>query len=144
MTIVEATAYLTDQLKTIYEQGEAVSISDWVMENLTGIKKTDRISQRKNLLTGGQETQLQAYRQRLLAHEPVQYVLNEAWFCGLKFYVDKNVLIPRPETEELVEWIITNCKFPVDKLKILDIGSGSGCIAIALKRRLGKIGRAHV
>ncbi|HEY6505327.1 MAG TPA: peptide chain release factor N(5)-glutamine methyltransferase, partial [Chitinophagaceae bacterium] len=75
---------------------------------------------------------------RLLAHEPVQYVLNEAWFCGLKFYVDKNVLIPRPETEELVEWVISNCKFPVDTLSILDIGSGSGCIPIFLKRKLRK------
>ena len=73
-----------------------------------------------------------------MTHEPIQYVLNEAWFCGLKFYVDKNVLIPRPETEELVEWIISDCRFPIDKLSILDIGSGSGCIPIALKRRLGK------
>jgi len=73
-----------------------------------------------------------------MAHEPVQYVLNETWFSGLKLYVDKSVLIPRPETEELVEWIIDGCRFPIDKLSILDIGSGSGCIAIALKRRLGK------
>ncbi|HWR33662.1 MAG TPA: peptide chain release factor N(5)-glutamine methyltransferase, partial [Chitinophagaceae bacterium] len=66
------------------------------------------------------------------------YVLNESWFCGLKLYVDKNVLIPRPETEELVEWIISNCKFPVDELKILDIGTGSGCIPISVKRRIRK------
>ncbi|MBK5270374.1 MAG: peptide chain release factor N(5)-glutamine methyltransferase, partial [Bacteroidia bacterium] len=64
--------------------------------------------------------------------------LNEAWFCGFKFYIDNNVLIPRPETEELVEWIITNCKFPIGQLSILDIGSGSGCIPIALKRKLRK------
>jgi release factor glutamine methyltransferase len=90
------------------------------------------------MLSAEQATLLESYLQRLLTHEPVQYVLNEAWFCGLKFYVDKNVLIPRPETEELVEWIITNCKFPIDQLTILDIGSGSGCIPVALKRRLGK------
>ena len=102
------------------------------------IKKTDRISYSKKLLSHEQVSRFEAIIARLLTHEPVQYVLNEAWFCGLKFYVDKNVLIPRPETEELVEWIITNCKFPVNELKILDIGSGSGCIPIALKRRLGK------
>lgn len=56
----------------------------------------------------------------------------------MKFYVDQNVLIPRPETEELVEWIITDCKFPINELKILDIGSGSGCIPVALKRKLRK------
>ena len=81
---------------------------------------------------------MKQYLDRLLQHEPVQYVLNEAWFCGLKFYVDKNVLIPRPETEELVEWVISDCKFPIHTLSILDIGSGSGCIPIALKKRLGK------
>ncbi|HTD93559.1 MAG TPA: HemK/PrmC family methyltransferase, partial [Chitinophagaceae bacterium] len=64
--------------------------------------------------------------------------LNESWFCGFRFYVDENVLIPRPETEELVEWIITDCRFPIAELSILDIGSGSGCIPISLKRRLGK------
>ena len=76
--------------------------------------------------------------QRLGKHEPVQYVLEEAWFCGLKFYVNKNVLIPRPETEELVEWIISNCRFPVNNLQIIDIGSGSGCIPVTLKRRIRK------
>ncbi|MEO5564538.1 MAG: peptide chain release factor N(5)-glutamine methyltransferase [Chitinophagaceae bacterium] len=138
MTIKEATVYSTDHLKTIYEEGEASTISDWVMENLAGIKKTDRINYSKKVLEEDQVELLNSWLGRLLENEPVQYVLNEAWFCGLKFYVDKNVLIPRPETEELVEWIITGCKFPIDELKILDIGSGSGCIPIALKRRLGK------
>jgi release factor glutamine methyltransferase len=138
MTIQEAGKYSTDQLRNIYEEGEAASISDWLMESLTGIKKTDRISNRKKLLSPEQTSQLDNYLQRLLTHEPIQYVLNESWFCGLKFYVDKNVLIPRPETEELVEWIITNCRFPIDALSILDIGTGSGAIPIALKRRLGK------
>jgi len=138
MTIQEAGKYSADQLSSIYEEGEASTISDWLMENLAGIKKTDRISQHKQLLLPDQLTKLDAHIKRLLTHEPIQYVLNEAWFCGLKFYVDKNVLIPRPETEELVEWIITNCKFPIGELKIMDIGTGSGAISIALKRRLGK------
>lgn len=138
MTISDAQAYLSQELKKIYEDGEASTISDWVIESITQIKKTDRINHRKVELTQGQADQLQLYLNRLLEYEPVQYVLNEAWFCGLKFYVDKNVLIPRRETEELVEWIITNCKFPIDKLSILDIGTGSGCIAITLKRRFGK------
>lgn len=113
-------------------------MSDWLIEHLTGTKKTDRISQSNKELTPEQEDLLKGYLERLLQYEPIQYVLNEAWFCGLRFFVDKHVLIPRPETEELVEWIIAGCKFPISELIILEIGSGSGCIPIALKRRLGK------
>jgi release factor glutamine methyltransferase len=138
MTIQEARRHSVGQLQTIYEEGEAVSISEWLIENLAGVKKTDRAFQKEKELNAEQQQQFNKYLLALLDHEPIQYVLNEAWFCGLKLYVDKNVLIPRPETEELVEWIISNCKFPVDELNILDIGSGSGCIPIALKRRIRK------
>jgi release factor glutamine methyltransferase len=138
MTVQQATYFLLNQLRTIYTEGEASSITDWVMEKITGSKKTERMLYKNELLQTDEEKQLQEAAQRLLSHEPVQYVLNEAWFCGLKFFVDKNVLIPRPETEELVEWIIGNCKFPVDRLSILDIGTGSGCIPVSLKRRIRK------
>lgn len=138
MTVQEATYYVLNQLRTMYEDGEASPITDWIMEKITGSKKTERMLYKNSALTHNEEIQLRSYTERIMQHEPIQYVLNESWFCGLRFYVDKNVLIPRPETEELVEWIITHCKFPVDELKILDIGSGSGCIPIALKRRLKK------
>lgn len=138
MTIQEATVYTTQQLAAVYEAGEAAAIGDWVIESITGIKKARRVSHSKEELSPEQQSRLEQSLRRLLTHEPVQYVLNEAWFCGFRFYVDPSVLIPRPETEELVEWIITGCKFPIDQLKILDIGSGSGCIPVALKRRLGK------
>ena len=138
MTIQEANRHITTRLTAIYDEAEASNISEWVIENLTGMKRTDRIVYKTRALNQEHAEQIELYLKRLLLHEPVQYVLNEAWFCGLKFYVNKNVLIPRPETEELVEWIISDCKFPIDKLSILDIGSGSGCIPIALKRRLSK------
>lgn len=66
---------------------------------------------------------------------PIQYIVGETTFYGLMFKVDKNVLIPRPETEELVEWIIQNHK-KNESLKILDIGTGSGCIAVSLAKNL--------
>ena len=138
MTIHEARLSMSNGLKAIYPEGEAGSIADWVVEYITGAKKTDRITYKDQKLDPKQEQQFAQSLQRLLSNEPVQYILNEAWFCGLKFYVDKNVLVPRPETEELVEWIITHCKFPVDELRILDIGTGSGCIPVTLKRRIRK------
>ncbi len=136
MTVQEATYYLLKQLRTIYEEGEATQITDWMIEHITGSKKTERMLYKNAVLTNEEEIQLLNYTERLLKHEPVQYVLNESWFFGCKFYVDKNVLIPRSETEELVEWIITNCRFPAKGLKILDIGTGSGCIPISLKRKI--------
>ena len=138
MTIQEGTFLLLNKLRSIYSREEADTITDWTMEHLTGSKKAERMIYKNEKITAGEESQLHQYIERLMSNEPVQYVLNEAWFCGLKLYVDKSVLIPRPETEELVEWVIDGCRFPIDKLSILDIGSGSGCIAIALKRRLGK------
>ncbi len=140
MKMQEATYFMLQQLRSVYPDGEASQVTDWVLEHVTGSKKAERMLYKNSEITPGEELQLQQFAERLLHHEPVQYVLNESWFCGLKFYVDKNVLVPRPETEELVEWIISNCKFPVAELKILDIGTGSGCIPVTLKRRIRKAG----
>lgn len=73
---------------------------------------------------------------RLKKHEPIQYILGSTEFFGLRFKVNKNTLIPRPETEELVQWILDDLKKinSTEKVEILDIGTGSGCIAISLKR----------
>ena len=138
MTIQDANKLIVNKLKAIYENSEAENISGWVIEHLAGIRRSDRTINKEKPISPGQELQLNQYLNRLLLHEPVQYVLNEAWFYGFKFYVDKNVLIPRPESEELLEWIISDCKSPIDKLSILDIGSGSGCIPIVLKKKLAK------
>ncbi len=140
MTIKDAERHITDQLQGIYDRGEAARMADWLLENITGTKRTERVSERGLSLSNEQMEDIYSLTKRLLRHEPIQYVLNEAWFSGLKFYVDKNVLIPRPETEELVEWI---CKdIPAHarhKIHVLDIGTGSGCIPIALKKRMSNV-----
>lgn len=138
MTLQQATFHVLQQLRGIYPESEAGTITDWVMEHLTGSKKTERMLYKNEAITATEEKRLEEIVSRLVNEEPVQYVLGEAWFCGLRFQVDKQVLIPRPETEELVEWIISSCKFPLQQLRILDIGTGSGCIAVSLKRRLRK------
>lgn len=127
-----------NQLKTIYEDREAENISDWVFENVTGLKRWQRReNQNKNLEKSNLE-KLKNYLHELLEHKPVQYVLNEAWFYKMKFFVDENVLIPRPETEELIEWVISDFKKEKDSKpkNIIDIGTGSGCMPIALKKEL--------
>ncbi|HXB93854.1 MAG TPA: peptide chain release factor N(5)-glutamine methyltransferase [Puia sp.] len=118
----------------LYGEREAAVITDWVMEALSGRKKLDRLSRRTEPLSPELLARFLRWRDELMAHRPVQYVLRESWFAGMKFYVDDRVLIPRPETEELVEWVIAETG--PDRPTLLDIGTGSGCIAVALAKKL--------
>lgn len=132
MTTREATQYLHERLVSLYGEGEASAMARWILDHFLGQARF----QREQALSQEQASRLKEITERLMQHEPLQYILGEAWFCGMRFQVDPNVLIPRPETEELVEWVISNCRFPIDKLSVLDIGSGSGCIPVSLKRRI--------
>ncbi|MCS3800329.1 peptide chain release factor N(5)-glutamine methyltransferase [Niastella sp. OAS944] len=147
MTLHEAQQQLTISLYNLYDNREAANIADWVIEHVTGMRKIDRIVHKQSPLPPHQLTQIQQYTQELLNHKPVQYVLHEAWFYGMALYVDENVLIPRPETEELVEWVLEQVGSqkkedssyilpPTSYFSILDIGTGSGCIPISLKKKL--------
>jgi release factor glutamine methyltransferase len=145
MTVQQAYQQLLFQLYEIYDDREAANIADLVIENITGFRKIDRILNKQFPLNEKQPRQLQNFTSELLQHKPVQYVLHEAWFAGMKFYVDENVLIPRPETEELINWIIEDLPLTTrhltltthnSLLTILDVGTGSGCIPIALKKKL--------
>lgn len=126
-------------LYNLYDNREAANIADLVIEQVTGLRRIDRIMHKNNPIALPAQQQLAACTQQLLQHTPVQYVLHEAWFAGLPFYVDEHVLIPRPETEELVEWIAalyTPTQNNVQKaVRLLDVGTGSGCIPIALKTK---------
>jgi release factor glutamine methyltransferase len=140
MTVDEAYKALFTPLKKIYEEREAANIADWVFESITGINRLKRVTERSRLLDITKTKILDDCLARLINHEPVQYVLHEAWFFKMKLFVNEYVLIPRSETEELVEWIIDDIQsskvIPGDNTTILDIGSGSGCIAIALKKEI--------
>lgn len=146
MTIHQAYQQLLFQLFEIYDDSEAHNIADWVMEHITEWKRIDRIVNKEFPLSVEKQERLEKYTKELLSHRPVQYVLGEAWFAGMKFYVNEKVLIPRPETEELVQWIVESGKWKMENEKslstihspfsIIDIGTGSGCIPIALKKKL--------
>ena len=143
MTTTQAYIDFVKKLKTIYDEREAGNIADWVFENITGFKKWERRENGTNELSEIHLNKIETCLGELLQNKPVQYVLNECWFYKRKFYVNENVLIPRPETEELVEWIVkdiseinTGDSKPTN---IIDIGTGSGCIPISLKKELSDI-----
>jgi release factor glutamine methyltransferase len=139
MTIKDVHQYLTERLQTIYDVSETENITVWILESLTGF---NRLTQKMNAtqeLTDLQQERLEGYANELLQHRPVQYVLGECYFMDMKLFVDENVLVPRPETEELVDWIIKYCQSQnIIEPAILDIGTGSGCIALALKKHIPK------
>lgn len=129
MTIQAALTALSQQLSTIYSEREAQTIAKYVLEDKFGAKwaiaNTQTIDQ----------TEYTKVLERLLKKEPWQQIVGEADFYDLKFYVDQNVLIPRPETEELVYWISQTHKSNPPKT-LLDIGTGSACIPISLQKQL--------
>ena len=138
MTFEAAEQSLTIALDGFYENREAATIAGMVMEFITGKSKMDRWLQKNEPLSIEDLKRLEKYSNELLTGKPVQYVLGQAWFAGLCLAVNEHTLIPRPETEELVNlcasWATTN-KIHDAPLNILEVGTGSGCIAIALQKK---------
>ena len=126
-------AELWRPLTTVYDEDEAKAVARLVLEVRFGLSLAD-------VLCGQMpdETELHDIQQRLLEGNPVQYVLGQAEFCGRWFHVEPGVLIPRPETGELCQWVIRKEKSSTTgrKSRILDIGTGSGCIACTLATEL--------
>lgn len=125
-------------LTPLYEEGEAKAIIRMVMEVTFGLSLTDLYTGKVNEISSEKKTLLEEIIKRLQKGEPVQYVLGQASFCERNFQVGPGVLIPRPETEQLCQWIIKGHNYPYcglqppEPLHVLDIGTGSGCIAISL------------
>jgi release factor glutamine methyltransferase len=141
MKIKEYRSLFIQELTSIYDEGEAESFFYLILEEKYQLKRID-LALRPDLFFSDQEVMFwNTLLEQLKLEIPVQYLLGKTSFYGLDLEVNENVLIPRPETEELVEWIIKeNLKSQRAKdLKILDIGTGSGCIAIALAKNIPNV-----
>ena len=123
---------MQSELKGLYPETEIKSFSYLIIEKLTGFSRTEVYVNKNTLFSNEQYHEIESFIEKLKKFIPIQYILGETEFYGLPFYVNKSVLIPRPETEELVDWICTENN-KSQGLQILDIGTGSGCIALSLK-----------
>ena len=128
-----------DALKNIQDEQEIESFFFILTEYLHNLKRVDVALNPNFELSEDDVKKWNTILADLQQEKPIQYITGEAWFYGLRFEVNENTLIPRPETEELVEFILketSNFQLPASSLNILDIGTGSGCIPISLKANL--------
>lgn len=124
------------ELSSIYNKEEATALFSWLTEDLFHLKTHDFLLQTEVDIDTNQLHIFQQAKSRLLKLEPIQYILGYTEFFGLKINVTPDVLIPRPETEELVQWVLEDYKAQAHQLSLIDIGTGSGCIPIALAKNL--------
>jgi release factor glutamine methyltransferase len=134
-TVKESFQHFQHLISTTYEADEARSISQMVFKEILGYNTIQLILNENELIPAALFEQLDQIAFLINENQPIQYILGYEEFMGINFKVNPAVLIPRPETEELVEWIIKDSKL-LNHLSILDIGTGSGCIAISLKKNL--------
>ena len=138
MLLKQYKTHFFDALKNIQDEQEIESFFFILTEYLHNLKRVDVALNPNYEISDAAIEKWNVILAQLQQEKPIQYITGEAWFYGLQFEVNENTLIPRPETEELVEWIIESQKSKVksQKFEILDIGTGTGCIPISLKANL--------
>lgn len=136
MNFLEAKKYFFNECASVLDEDESEELFSRIIEDQTGLSKIDLLANKSielNLVT------LNSIIDDLKKHKPIQYILGYEWFGKFKLHVTENTLIPRPETEELVLWIVETLKKKNNQNAfIIDIGTGSGCIPIYLKSTLQK------
>jgi len=137
-TIIEIRNQLTVELLPVYGESEAGQMIKMLFEHFCGISGASMVLRKNEYLSQEQYSKLIEAISALKVHVPIQYVIGSAWFADLRFEVNPSVLIPRPETEELVDCIVKDYGHSLADVafKVLDIGTGSGCIAVALKKSM--------
>lgn len=136
MKITEYRSYFINEIAPVVDFSEAESFFYIILEHLHQLKRIDLALNPNLEMSANQLLLWNDIVNELKTQKPIQYILGETEFFGLKFIVNENTLIPRPETEELVDLILKCEQTKNQNLKILDIGTGSGCISIALAKNL--------
>ncbi|MGG6231308.1 peptide chain release factor N(5)-glutamine methyltransferase [Tenacibaculum sp. SDUM215027] len=139
MLLKQYKSYFLEQLSSIFPQTEINTFFFLLIEEYLAFQRIDFTLQPTFEVPSDKKTLLDEALARLKKEEPIQYILGKTEFFGLPFNVNKSTLIPRPETEELVEWIIKEVGESQSLLSILDIGTGTGCIPISLKKQLSDV-----
>ena len=124
---------IRDALRGYYPDSEALSLAKMLLVEAFGFSTLELYGGKDKEISGNRLRDLHEMLSRLQKNEPIQYILGKETFCGLIFEVDTHVLIPRPETRELVEWIVADYEL-LPACRILDVGTGSGCISISLAK----------
>ena len=135
MKLREYRTYFIEKLTPLYDSMEAESFFAITLEELKGWRRSDLAMNPDAELSSEEIEKWNAVVTQLETQKPIQYIFGKAHFYGLEFEVNENTLIPRPETEELVEWIIGDSQY-MGQINLLDIGTGSGCIAVSLAKNL--------
>jgi release factor glutamine methyltransferase len=139
MNFRQSEQYFITETALNYDREESQQVFELIIEHLTGWSRSVLFLHKDDKMNAGLFSQFEGILAEVKKGVPVQHILAEAWFCGMKFKVNSSVLIPRPETEELVDWILHDLaqgsvNKTADVTHILDIGTGSGCIAISLEK----------
>ena len=137
MTLQEIKKNFQEELKGIFPSEEIDMFFFMIVQKEFGFSKSKTLASLKEEVSMGESIMIHGCLNRLKKSEPIQYILEETEFYGLPFKVSPYVLIPRPETEELVDWVVQEYKnHKSESLEVLDIGTGSGCIAVSLAKKL--------
>jgi len=132
MRLAEIKQNIKKQLANSYEPVELNSLLPLFIEHITGWNQVQQVIHQNEEMVPEWEKSFQEGSLQLAQGKPIQYIIGKSWFLGNDYFVNESVLIPRPETEELVEWVSEYAQIINKPLQIADIGTGSGCIAIAL------------
>ena len=136
MKIKDFRTDFVNSLSRIYDSEEILSFFYILSEKILGLQRVGVAMHLDKKLSVNEMTDFDNARKRLENQEPIQYIIGETYFFGIPFIVNTHVLIPRPETEELVDWILKDYTDTKGSITILDIGTGSGCIAVSLAKNL--------
>lgn len=134
-TVGAVISHYQRELGGIYSESELQNIIYWVLEKQLGLSRTALAAGPQQRINESDLAPLERMCAELRGHRPVQYVLGEAEFFGYRYKVSEAVLIPRPETEELVERVLQEIKALARPVRVLDIGTGSGCIALTIRKQ---------